>query len=70
MSLLLPDQESQIVLIASLYVTLRTSRPYKRPSPHRAAIKFLTEDLSSFYNEYLLQRVIKIQDDLENIYNQ
>lgn len=69
MNLILPDQESQIILLSDLYVSLRLSSPYKRPIPHTQSLKYLQNELSVYFNEYLLSRVIRIQDEIEKIYN-
>ena len=56
MNLILPDQESQIILLSDLYVSLRLSSPYKRPIPHTQSLKYLQNELSVYFNEYLLSR--------------
>lgn len=69
MNSILPDQQSQIILLADLYVSLRVSTPYKRPIPHLQTMKHLQNDLSVYFDEFLLARSLKIHDELETIYN-
>lgn len=63
-----PEIESQIILLADLYITLRDPKPYKRPLTHPTVTKLLSGDLGKCFNQNLLTRFLKFHDDFSEFY--
>lgn len=63
------EYSSQIILMADLYVTLRTAKPYKRPYNQNQAIEALDREIHIYVNESIYDKFIKYIDDFEAIYN-
>lgn len=69
MVLIQPEIDSQIILMAELYVNMRGPKSYKRPKPHAAVIKFFQEDFKSYFDFNLRERFLKFHQDFSDIYD-
>lgn len=65
----LPDLNSQIILLADIYVTLRTANSYKRPYTHNHSVTIFKKNLSQFFRNDLSERFLKFSDEIEELYN-
>ncbi|HHW79950.1 MAG TPA: hypothetical protein GX742_03995 [Acholeplasmataceae bacterium] len=63
------DQTSQIILLAEIYLTLRSANSYKRPFTHRRSISLIIDQIGPFFPIDLMERFEKFSDELEEIYN-
>lgn len=61
--------ESEIILLADIYVTLRGAKTYKRPLTHNNSVNLITKNITPFFRKELEERFIKFADELEEIYN-
>ncbi len=64
-----PEIESQIILLADLYITMRSAKSYKRPLAHSAVMKLFRSELSNYFDYDLKERFFKFSDDFLEIYN-
>lgn len=62
--------ESQIILLADIYISLRSVKSFKRPYPHRIAMESLEERFNIYFDRVLFERFIKFASDFEAIYNE
>ena len=60
MLLIQPEIESQIILLADLYITMRGPKPYKRPMAHSLVFKSFQTDLGQYFDHDLKERFFKI----------
>lgn len=63
------DLTSQIILLAEIYLTLRSANSYKRPFTHLRSIALIKEKINPFFLQDLMERFHKFSDELEEIYN-
>lgn len=63
------DIESQIVLLADIYITFRDAQSYKRPYTHKNTISLIDDKIAPFFDRELTRRFIKFADEVEEIYN-
>ncbi len=61
--------EAEIILLADIYITLRSPQSYKRPYHHTATIEYITSKFSCYFDSNLLERFLKFQSDFEKIYD-
>ena len=61
--------ESQIILLADLYITMRAVETYKRPLNHAIVMKIFEEEFDIFFSRNLFQRFMAYHNDFAKIYN-
>lgn len=61
--------DAEIILLADIYITLRSPQSYKRPYHHKASIENITTNFSAYVDSNLLERFLKFQSDFEKIYD-
>ena len=64
------DRTGQIILLADVYVTLRSAQTYKRPSSHRMSMETLETQFKQYFDDDLFERFIKWNKDFEDMYNE
>ncbi|MCF7931789.1 MAG: hypothetical protein K9K93_01345 [Acholeplasmataceae bacterium] len=64
-----PDIESQIILMADLYITMREAKSYKRPLAHSVVMKLFQNDLHAYFDFDLKERFLKFNDEFAQMYN-
>lgn len=69
MRLIQPQIESQVILLVDLYVTMRSSKSFKRPYPNTAVIQLFEKSLFVYFEPTLIERFLKFKSDFEKIYN-
>ncbi len=65
-----PQIESQVILLVDLYVTMRSSKSYKRPYPNAAVIQLFEKSFYVYFESTLVERFLKFKADFEKIYNE
>lgn len=65
-----PAIESQVILLVDLYVTMRSSKSYKRPYPNAAVIQLFEKSFFVYFESTLVERFLKFKTDFEKIYNE
>lgn len=63
------DLNSQIILLAEIFYTLRKQAPYKRPYPFKTTIEIINQYIAPFFDETLMNRFNKFTDEIEEVYN-
>jgi hypothetical protein len=63
------DLESQIILLADLYYTMRAVESYKRPLTHLTVMKVFETEFNVFFDQNLFQRFISFNQEFANIYD-
>ena len=61
--------DSQIILLADLYVTMRAVESYKRPLAHSVVKKIFEEEFSVFFDQSLMQRFLAFDLEFARIYD-
>jgi response regulator RpfG family c-di-GMP phosphodiesterase len=61
--------ESQIILLADLYYTMRAVESYKRPLTHLNVMKIFESEFVVFFDENLFHRFISFNQEFANIYD-
>jgi hypothetical protein len=61
--------ESQIILLADLYYTMRAVESYKRPLTHLNVMKIFESEFAVFFDENLFHRFISFNQEFANIYD-
>jgi HD-GYP domain-containing protein (c-di-GMP phosphodiesterase class II) len=69
MLLIQPEIESQIILLADLYITMRGPKPYKRPMAHSIVLKSFQNELGQYFDHDLKERFLKFHDEFAEMYN-
>jgi response regulator RpfG family c-di-GMP phosphodiesterase len=64
-----PETISQVLLMSDLYVTLREVRSYKRPLNHAMVVKLIEGDLAVYFEERIVERFIKFEDEYNAMFN-
>lgn len=64
------NQESQIILICDIYITLRSVRSYKRPYPHKVTMELLDREFKQYFDGIIYDRFVRFQSDFEKLYNE
>ncbi|MFA7589330.1 MAG: hypothetical protein WCY22_03105 [Acholeplasmataceae bacterium] len=64
-----PELESQIILMADLYISLRKALSYKRPYTHQAVYKHFQTELNQFFESDLKERFMRFHEELSEIYS-
>lgn len=70
MRVIQPQIESQVILLVDLYVTMRSSKSYKRPYPNAAVIQLFEKSFYVYFESTLVERFLKFKADFEKIYNE
>lgn len=65
-----PELNSQIILLCDLYVTMRSSKSYKRPYPNSAVIELFTKQFNGYFEYQLLDRFLRFRHEFEEMYNE
>ena len=63
------NEISDIILFVELYVTLRSSRSYKRPYAHKLVVDLLKKNFSEYYDIVIFERFYKNNKHFEDKYN-
>lgn len=63
------DLEGQIILLSDLYITLRSSKSYKRPYPHSRSIELLETEFKNYFDKDLFAIFLTNNKKYELIYN-
>lgn len=63
------ELNSQIILLADIFYTLRKASSYKRPHSYNQTLEIIKIYIEPFFNETLMARFNKFSDELEEIYN-
>ncbi|MFA5526928.1 MAG: hypothetical protein WC992_08895 [Acholeplasmataceae bacterium] len=69
MLLIQPETESQIILLADLYITMRGPKPYKRPMAHSIVLKSFQNELGQYFDHDIKERFLKFHDEFAEMYN-
>ena len=64
------NQESQIILICDLYVSMRSVKSYKKAYKHSLTMSYLEEHFKYYFDPIIFDRFIRFSDDFEKIYNE
>jgi response regulator RpfG family c-di-GMP phosphodiesterase len=64
-----PEIEAQVILLCDLYVTMRSSKSYKRPYPNQAVIQLFEKSFVRYFDYNLVERFLKFKAEFEKIYN-
>ncbi len=63
------DIENQIVMLCDMYISLRSSRTYKRAISHTNTMDLLANSFRIYYDAILFERFLKFQDDFKEMYD-
>lgn len=63
------NPESEIILLADMYITLRSFKSYKRPYIHKKAIEQIVDTFSIYFDDKLIDRFVKFEKEFERIFN-
>lgn len=63
------DMSSQVILLADIYITLRSANSYKRPFTHSRSVSLIVNQIGLFFKKELIERFNKFNEELEEIYN-
>lgn len=69
MNLIQPSVQSQVILLCDLYVTMRSSKSYKRPYPNQAVINLFEKSFLHYFEYSLVERFLKFKSEFEKIFN-
>ena len=69
MNLIQPSVQSQVILLCDLYVTMRSSKSYKRPYPNHAVISLFEKSFLHYFEYSLVERFLKFKSEFEKIFN-
>jgi len=70
MRLIQPNVESQVILLCDLYVTMRSSKSYKRPYPNQAVIGLFEKSFLNYFDYSLVERFLKFKTEFEKLFNE
>ncbi len=65
-----PDIHAQIILVCDLYVTMRSSKSYKRPYANNVVIDLFKNQFNNYFEYPLLDRFLKFRNEFETMYNE
>lgn len=63
------EDNSQIIMLAEVYLTFRDSQSYKRPFTHSETLSYIEKIFEPFIKPVIIERFIKFSDELEIEYN-
>lgn len=64
------NQESQIILICDLYVTMRSGKSYKKAYNHKLTMTYMKEQFKLYFDSFIFERFIRFNEDFEKLYDQ
>lgn len=64
-----PEITSQIILLCDLYITMRSTKSYKRPYPHKTVIELFQTQFNSYFEFQILERFLSYKSEFESMYN-
>lgn len=64
-----PEVISQIILMANIYIIMRSVAPYKRPISHKETLKYIDEHISVFIDPKVKETFDRYADEFEKIYS-
>ena len=56
-------------MLCEMYVTLRSIKSYKKAFNHRISMEMLTQHYNIYYDNDILDRFIRFNEEFENIYD-
>ena len=69
MQQILPELNSQIILLVDLYVTMRSSKTYKRAYPDHVVIELFTTQFNAYFEYQLLDRFLRFKTEFQTMYD-
>lgn len=69
MKLSITDDKSQILMLADMYVSLRSIRSYKRAYNHKVTMEYLSNVYKEYFNNNIIERFIEFNEDYKNMYD-
>lgn len=64
------NQESQIILICDLYVSMRSVKSFKRAYNHKLTMSYFEEHFKLYFDPVIFERFMRFSSDFENVYNE
>ncbi len=64
------SNESDIILLCDIYISLREPLSYQRPVDHQTTIDLLKNQFSVYFDSNILDRFVVYQQDFEGLYDQ
>lgn len=65
-----PEKEAQIILLCDLYVTMRSSKTYKRAYPNDTVIKLFSSQFKAYFDYQLLDRFLRFKKEIQIMYDE
>ncbi len=62
------DPVGQIILMSELYIGMRSTKSFKRPTTHDSTMNLFKKEFKVFFDDKLLERLVTFQDDFKNLY--
>ena len=64
------NQESQIILICDLYVSMRSVKSYKKAYKHNLTISYMEDHFKMYFDPIIFDRFMRFSADFETLYNE
>jgi len=64
-----PEINSQIILLADVYIIMRSARSFKRPTSHQDTVKLFSEQVAVFFDYQVKETFLRYNEEFEKIYN-
>lgn len=64
------NNESQIILICDLYVSMRSVKSYKKAYNHRITMNYIEEHFKYYFDPLVFERFIRFSSDFEELFNE
>ncbi len=64
------NQESQIILICDLYVSMRSVKSFKRAYNHKLTMNYFENHFKLYFDPVIFERFMRFSSDFENVYNE
>lgn len=64
------NNESQIILICDLYVSMRSVKSYKKAYNHKITMNYIEEHFKYYFDPLVFERFIRFSSDFEELYNE
>ena len=64
------NQESQIILLCDLYVSMRSVKSYKKAYKHNLTISYMDDHFKMYFDPIIFDRFMRFSDDFESLYNE
>ena len=65
-----PEIESQIILLADIYITMRSVKSYKRPRSHVDTLKIFDEQFAPYFDYNLKEAFLRFNEQFDELYSQ